>query len=157
RRARGQAGRRALQRAGGVRARPVRRRRARGRARLHAQLRQHTGLPARLGVLGRHPRQRARLLLRCADALRHRSEGVRGLGLVLVVLGVVGMFLPVTDVPLGALENWLPPVGLAAASGGTWIFSRSLRGSGLGLSDPRAWRRFRRNKGAIAGGVLVLL
>lgn len=82
---------------------------------------------------------------------------MRGLGLVLVVLGVVGMFLPVTDVPLGALENWLPPVGLAAASGGTWIFSRSLRGSGLGLSDPRAWRRFRRNKGAIAGGVLVLL
>ncbi|HEY8427177.1 MAG TPA: ABC transporter permease, partial [Sandaracinaceae bacterium] len=82
---------------------------------------------------------------------------MRGLGLLLVVLGVVGMFLPVTDVPLGVLENWLPPVGLLSASGGVWIFARSLRGSGLGLSDPRAWRRFRKNKGAIAGGALVLL
>lgn len=82
---------------------------------------------------------------------------MRWLGLALVAAGVVGMFLPVTDVDLGALRNPLGPLGLVAAVGGTFVFARSLRGTGLGLSDPRAFRRFRKNKGAIAGAVLVAL
>jgi len=72
-----------------------------------------------------------------------------------MVIGIAGMFVPVTSVELGAAENYVPPLGMAFTGLGTWLFARSLRGSGLGLSDPRAWRRFRKNKGAIAGGVLV--
>lgn len=85
------------------------------------------------------------------------APNVRGVAAAMMLLGVVGMFLPVTEVPLGALRDPIAPVGLAAAITGVILFSRSLRGSGLGLSDPRAFRRFRKNKGAIAGGVLVAL
>lgn len=80
---------------------------------------------------------------------------MRWLGLSLCALGVAAMFLPVTDVELGAAASWLSPVGMGAGAFGAWLFARSLRGSGLGLSDPRAWRRFKKNKGALAGAVLV--
>jgi ABC-type dipeptide/oligopeptide/nickel transport system permease subunit len=80
---------------------------------------------------------------------------MRWLSLALLGLGLTGMFLPVTSVELGALSDYLGPLGLAAASTGALLFTRSLRGAGLGLSDPRALRRFRRNKGAVAGGFLV--
>ncbi len=82
---------------------------------------------------------------------------MRWLALLMVLVGVVGMFLPVTTLELGAVANWLPPAGMALIGVGTWLFARAVRGTGLGLSDPRAWRRFRKNKGAIAGGVLVAL
>lgn len=82
---------------------------------------------------------------------------MRWLGLALTVLGAIGMFLPVTSVPLGALRDVIPPIGLACAVAGSIVFTRSLRGTGLGLSDPRAFRRFRKNKGALAGGILVAL
>ncbi|MCZ7680453.1 MAG: ABC transporter permease [Sandaracinaceae bacterium] len=80
---------------------------------------------------------------------------MRWLGLALALLGLAAMSVPLTDVDLGALGSYGPPVGLLLAGTGAWLFARSLRGSGLGLSDPRAWRRFKKNKGAIAGAVLV--
>lgn len=82
---------------------------------------------------------------------------MRRLGPALILLGIAGMFLPVTRVDLGALADYAPPLGMVLAACGAWVFARSLRGSGLGLADPRAWRRFRKNKGALAGGVLVAL
>lgn len=75
----------------------------------------------------------------------------------MMVAGVAAMFVPVTRLELGAVRDFLPPIGMALAAGGGWLFTRTLRGSGLGLSDPRAWRRFKKNKGAVAGGVLVVL
>ena len=81
---------------------------------------------------------------------------MRWAALAAVVAGLTAMFLPVSDVELGALTNFTPIAGMALVAGGVWAFSRSLRGSGMGLSDPRAWRRFRSNKGALAGGVLVV-
>lgn len=82
---------------------------------------------------------------------------MRWLGLALTLFGIAGMFLPVMSLELGALESYVPPFGMLSAGLGGWLFARSLAGSGLGLSDPRAWRRFRKNKGALAGGVLVAL
>lgn len=81
---------------------------------------------------------------------------MRWLALAVIVLGLIGMFLPVSEIELGALTNYAPILGIALAVVGSTLFVRSLRGSGLGLSDPRAWRRFRSNKGALAGGVLVV-
>lgn len=82
---------------------------------------------------------------------------MRWLGPALVVLGVIGMFLPVAGLELGAAGNVSGPIGILLVATGTLVFTRAMRGSGLGLSDPRAWRRFRKNKGALAGGVLVAL
>lgn len=82
---------------------------------------------------------------------------MKWLGLVLAVVGIAGMFLPMADLELGVFEDYLPPVAMIAVGLGAGVFARSLRGSGLGVSDPRAWRRFRRNKGAVAGGALVVL
>lgn len=82
---------------------------------------------------------------------------MRWIALALVLAGLAGMFLPVMGMDLGALSPYAPPIGLVMLGVGSLLFTRSLRESGLGLSDPRAWRRFRSNKGALAGGILVLL
>lgn len=80
----------------------------------------------------------------------------RWIALAAVLLGLVAMFLPVSELDLGAATNFTPIAGMFFVGGGVALLLRSLRGSGLGLSDPRAWRRFRNNKGALAGGVLVV-
>src|SRR5436190_1584594 len=91
---------------------------------------------------------------------------MRWLALAMVLVGLAGMFLPVIGLdpelwPAWFLEtlSWagFPPIGLALVVGGGILLTRSLRRSGIGLSDPRAWRRFRSNKGALAGGILVAL
>ncbi len=82
---------------------------------------------------------------------------MRWLALILLVVGVAGMFLPVVGVDLGPVAPYAPPAGIVLAVLGTVLLSRALRKAGLGLSDPRAWRRFRKNKGAVAGAVLVAL
>jgi peptide/nickel transport system permease protein len=78
------------------------------------------------------------------------------LALAMLLVGLAGMFLPVMGIDLGAAAPYAPPFGLALAAGGVVLGTRAMRASGIGLSDPRAWRRFRANKGALAGGILVL-
>src|SRR5687767_5563507 len=81
---------------------------------------------------------------------------MRWIALALVLAGLAGMFLPVVGVDLGDASPYAPPIGLVLVALGSILLTRSLRQSGIGLSDPRAWRRFRGNKGALAGGILVL-
>jgi peptide/nickel transport system permease protein len=81
---------------------------------------------------------------------------MRWIALALVLAGLAGMSLPVMGVDLGPLSEVAPPLGLLLLVVGGVLLTRSLRSAGVGLSDPRAWRRFRGNKGALAGGILVL-
>ncbi len=86
---------------------------------------------------------------------------MRRAGLILITLGFAGLALPAFDVHVLVGENdadFVPILGLVALALGVlglWESQRSDRG--IALTDPRAWRRFKKNRGAVAGGVLVIL
>lgn len=82
---------------------------------------------------------------------------MRRIGLILLGAGLVAMVSPAFGVELEALPHLVPLLGLALVAVGSgmigwagWKSETSIFG------DPRAWRRFQRNRGALAGGVLVL-
>ncbi|MCB9591247.1 MAG: ABC transporter permease [Sandaracinaceae bacterium] len=85
---------------------------------------------------------------------------MRRVGLVLIGLGLSGLALPAfgVELVLGAREvDWMPILGLVVLCLGvlaTWEGQRGVRA--VALTDPRAWRRFKKNRGAVAGGVLVI-
>ena len=73
--------------------------------------------------------------------------------LSLIGLGVFGLIAPAFG-----LEGRVAPIlGLVLMAIGAALGVRAYRLDPTTMGDPRAWRRFRRNKGAIAGGVLVAL
>lgn len=86
---------------------------------------------------------------------------MRRAGLTLIGLGLAALALPAFDVDLvlgGPPIDWMPILGLALACAGVLVFWEGQRGErGLSFADPRAWRRFKKNRGAVAGGVLVVL
>jgi peptide/nickel transport system permease protein len=82
---------------------------------------------------------------------------MRWAALALLLIGLAGMFLPVVGVDFGEAAAWSPPIGVFLATAGGLLFARALRRAGMGISDPRAWKRFRSNRGAVAGGLLVAL
>jgi len=79
---------------------------------------------------------------------------------LVIGLGAVGLALPAFDVTweTPAHTDWVPILGLAVLLAGVAVLWEGiLREGGLEVLDPRALRRFTRNRGAIAGAVLVLV
>lgn len=86
--------------------------------------------------------------------------GVRRVGLLLIGLGFVGMALPAFDVSLktGDTGDWVPVIGLGILLAGVLALWEGIRREGgLELIDPRSWRRFQNNRGAVAGAILVVV
>ncbi|MBX3275938.1 MAG: ABC transporter permease [Sandaracinaceae bacterium] len=84
---------------------------------------------------------------------------MRRAGFVGIGLGLLGLGLPAFDVTLVVRDvDWLPIGGLIVLCLGILAYWEGRRAgrSGLALADPRAWRRFSKNRGAVAGGVLVV-
>ena len=87
--------------------------------------------------------------------------------LVLVFSGLFGLILPAFGAEPSGLDEdatllrgglgALPYVSLAAVLVGLGLSVAGYRKDPTTLGDPRAWRRFRRNRGALAGAVLVVL
>lgn len=74
-------------------------------------------------------------------------------------LGFVGLALPAFDVTYEVDErDVIPMVGLALLVVGAALLAQGVRrDGGFEFVDPRAWRRFAKNRGAIAGAILVVL
>lgn len=81
---------------------------------------------------------------------------MRRTGLGVALLGLAAMVLPAFEVALEASPNALPIAGAALFVLGSALFGVGLVRDPAGIGDPRAWRRFRNNRGALAGAVLVL-
>ena len=81
---------------------------------------------------------------------------MRRTGLGVALLGLAAMVLPAFEVALEASPNALPIAGAALFVLGAALFGVGLVRDPAGIGDPRAWRRFRNNRGALAGAVLVL-
>lgn len=79
------------------------------------------------------------------------------LALTLLALGTTGLVLPVFGLEPEAAPHLFPLVGLGLLAAGLSALFAAYRRDPTVAGDPRAWRRFRKNKGAIAGGVLVLM
>lgn len=85
---------------------------------------------------------------------------MRRVGLTLIAFGLAGLALPAFDVGLLLGErqvDWMPILGLIALCLGVLGVWEGQRAQGaVAWADPRAFRRFKKNRGAVAGGVLVL-
>ena len=85
---------------------------------------------------------------------------MRRTGLILIGLGFAGLTLPAFDVEftLGARELDVGPItGLVVLILGILaVWESQISGTAIVLADPRAWRRFKKNRGAVAGGLLVI-
>lgn len=85
---------------------------------------------------------------------------MRRVGLTLIAFGLAGLALPAFDVELRLGErqvDWMPILGLIALCVGVLGVWEGQRSQGaVAWADPRAFRRFKKNRGAVAGGVLVL-
>ena len=81
---------------------------------------------------------------------------MRRIGLGVALLGLAAMVLPAFEVGLAGSPDALPAAGAALFVLGAALFGLGLARDPAGIGDPRAWRRFRKNRGALAGAVLVL-
>ncbi|MBN4049559.1 ABC transporter permease [bacterium AH-315-N03] len=83
---------------------------------------------------------------------------MRRAGLTLIALGCLGLALPAFEVEIELNErDWLPVFGFVVLTTGILVLWEGiLRDGGLELVDPRAWRRFKKNRGAVAGAILVI-
>lgn len=78
--------------------------------------------------------------------------------LVLIGLGLASLLAPAFGAVPTTAPHLFALLGLALVLAGTGLLVHATRRAGAStLGDPRAWRRFKKNRGAIAGGVLVLL
>lgn len=86
---------------------------------------------------------------------------MRRAGLIVIALGLTGLALPAFDVTLELADDgpdWMPVIAFALFCAGVLVYWEGQRKVvGLPFADPRAWRRFEKNRGAVAGGVLVIL
>lgn len=80
------------------------------------------------------------------------------LGSLAVLLGLTLLALPAFEVEwIVAERDLLPLFGLVLAIPGAAMVVLQARRHGVSFADPRAWRRFTKNRGAVAGGLLVVL
>lgn len=84
---------------------------------------------------------------------------MRAGGTLLVLCGFLALVLPAFEVSVRVGDfDWTPLLGLALVAAGLAVGAVGIRrGGGVRAVDPRAWRRFKKNRGAIAGGGLVVL
>lgn len=84
---------------------------------------------------------------------------MRAGGALLVLCGFLALVLPAFDVSFRVGDfDWTPLLGLALVAAGLAVAAVGVRrGGGVAAVDPRAWRRFKKNRGAITGGGLVVL
>lgn len=75
---------------------------------------------------------------------------------MLFALGMTGLVLPVFGAEPEGARHLFPLLGLGLLALGAGALALAYRRDPTVAGDPRAWRRFRKNKGALAGGLLVL-
>ncbi|MGE0785897.1 MAG: ABC transporter permease [Sandaracinaceae bacterium] len=86
-----------------------------------------------------------------------RAALIRRVGLGAVAVGLLALALPAFDLAvLDDVPPWYAPtIGLAVCALGILLTVWAVRTTGLPFADPRALRRFTKNRGAILGAVLV--
>jgi ABC-type dipeptide/oligopeptide/nickel transport system permease subunit len=83
---------------------------------------------------------------------------MRRVALISLGLGLVSMLAPAFGAEPPDLPHLFALLGLALVVLGVGLLVAAGRRSDTSvLGDPRAWRRFEKNRGALAGGVLVVL
>lgn len=90
---------------------------------------------------------------------RESGASLRRLGLAGALVGFTLLALPAFEVDVLRFgeRDYLPILGVLALFPALAALVVGVRRGGLRFADPRAWRRFTKNRGAVAGGVLVII